>query len=164
MDIATTRPNRPSGLIRWKSNLLRYMIANVDFGWKFGRRKYCIQETKFYLGRGSKTKTRLFMHILQISVSPPPLIHVGGFYKNIIKLIIIHIGWPHSCPASLSSLQSIRSPARTLFSVAAEPLERPHHFRCSLINTVVASEDPSSWKLSWNPNKEVLTVWAFSDF
>ena len=31
-------------------------------------------------------KTRLFIHILWISVLPsPPLIHVGGFYNNIIK-------------------------------------------------------------------------------
>ena len=26
--------------------------------------------------------------------SPPPLIPVGRFYNTIIKLIIIHIGWP----------------------------------------------------------------------
>ena len=38
------------------------------------------------LGRGSIKKTRLFIHILWISVlPPPPLIHVGGFYNNIIK-------------------------------------------------------------------------------
>ena len=35
---------------------------------------------------GSIKKTSLFIHILWISVLPPPLIHVGGFYNNIIKL------------------------------------------------------------------------------
>ena len=41
------------------------------------------------------------MHILWISVPPPPLIHVGGFYNNLINLIIINIGWPsHLSPLS----------------------------------------------------------------
>ena len=28
---------------------------------------------------------------------------------------------------------------------------------------VIASEDPRCWKPSWNPNEEVMNVWAFSD-
>ena len=45
----------------------------------------------------------------------------------------------HSCPASLSSLQLICLPARTLLSVAAEPPEWPRYSRCSYLHIVRAS-------------------------
>ena len=61
---------------------------------------------------------------------------VGHLYRGIeyihVNMLKIQNVWNlsdgQSCPASLSSLQS---PARTLLSVIAEPLEWPHCFKCS---------------------------------
>ena len=70
----------------------------------------------------------------------------------------------YSCPASLESLDSIPLSGITLISVAAEPLEWPHHSWCSLLNILSTSDDPRCWTPSWNLNEQVKKVWAFSEF
>ena len=52
--------------------------TNLSSGWFY-------QDHRWSLGKGSIKKTRLCIHIFLISVFPPPLIHVGGFYNHIIK-------------------------------------------------------------------------------
>ena len=37
------------------------------------------------LGRGLKKKTSFYPHVVDKRFTPPPLIHVNGFYNNIIK-------------------------------------------------------------------------------